>query len=94
MIQAGVVLLQAFSVRSWCALPVTRRRTILIASVALFFVIAVAALTMPACVVSAEASCSSGCKAAYGSCYKKSQDRSKCQAQLQRCLESCIKSKR
>jgi hypothetical protein len=73
---------------------VTRRRTIQIASTALFLAIAFAALTIPACVVGAEASCSSGCKAAYGSCYKKSQDRSKCQAQLQRCLESCIKSKR
>ena len=46
----------------------TRRRTILIAPAALFLVIALAALMMPACIVSAEASCSSGCKAAYGSC--------------------------
>ena len=46
--------------------PVTRRRTILIAPAALFLAIALAALTMPACVASAEASCSSSCKAAYG----------------------------
>ena len=71
-----------------------RRRNILIASAALFVAVGLAALTLPPCVVSAEASCSSGCKAAYGSCYKKSQDRSKCQAQLQRCLESCIRNKR
>jgi hypothetical protein len=73
---------------------VRRRRNLLIASAALFVAVGLAALMLPPCVVSAEASCSSGCKAAYGSCYKKTQDRSKCQAQLQRCLESCIKNKR
>jgi hypothetical protein len=72
---------------------VRRRRNMLIASAALFAAVGLAVLTVPPCVVRAEASCSEGCKAAYGSCYKKSQDRSKCQAQLQRCLEGCIKSK-
>ncbi|HZT47278.1 MAG TPA: hypothetical protein VFA64_04840 [Hyphomicrobiaceae bacterium] len=71
-----------------------RRRTLLIASAVLFVAVGLAAVTLPPCIVSAEASCSSGCKAAYGACYKKTQDRSKCQAQLQRCLEGCIKSRR
>ena len=70
------------------------RRTMLIATAGLFLAVALAALTMPPCLVRAEASCSTGCKAAYGACYKKSQDRSKCQAQWQRCLEGCIHSKR
>ena len=70
------------------------RRTMLIATAGLFLAVAIAALTMPPCLVRAEASCSTGCKAAYGACYKKSQDRSKCQAQWQRCLEGCIHSKR
>ena len=71
-----------------------RRRTMLIATAGRVLAVALTALTMPPCLVRAEASCSTGSKAAYGACYKHSLDRTKCQVQLQRCLEGCICSKR
>jgi hypothetical protein len=72
----------------------TDRRTLTVASGALFVALALAGiLLLPICGLRAS-SCSDGCKAAYGSCYKSSQDRAKCQAQLQRCLEGCIRGKR